>query len=117
VEKDRLKGLAETVLDFVSALEAACVKLRREIDEQFGPQAVPSFNWDPAKIRWVETEGFRGKYERYPAEGAKAEAGDDYKNLLVDLAKHVGRLSREGWFYWLFTDGSTVGRKLRPKAA
>ena len=66
------------------------------------------WNWNPQNIRWVETEGFKGKYERYPAEGSK-----DYFNMLEDLKAHDGRLTREGFFYWVFRDGSTVGRKKR----
>ena len=69
------------------------------------------WNWNPQAIKWVETEGFKGKYERYPAEGVKVEGNRDYWNLLKDLKAHGGKLSRNGYFYWIFKDGSTVGRK------
>ena len=30
--------------------------------------------WNPNKIKWVQTEGTKGPYERYPAKGEKAES-------------------------------------------
>lgn len=35
--------------------------------------------------------------------------------MLKDLATHGGRLSKDGYFYWTFKKGSTVGRKRRAK--
>ena len=71
------------------------------------------WNWNPQAIKWVEAEGFRGRYERYPAEGVKPEGSKDYWAMLEDLKARNGKLTREGYFYWLFRDGSTVGRKKR----
>jgi hypothetical protein len=45
--------------------------------------------------------------------GEKAEATNDYHNMLTDLKAHNGKLTRDGLFYWLFQDGATVGRKKR----
>lgn len=70
-------------------------------------------SWDASKIPWVEAEGTKGKYERYPAEGEKPESTPDYKNILADLKGHGGKLTRDGFFVWLFTDNATVGRKKR----
>lgn len=69
------------------------------------------WGWNPDAIKWREAEGFKGKYQRYPGPEEKAESTSDYRLLLEDLKKHNGKLSREGFFYWLFEDGSTVGRK------
>jgi len=33
--------------------------------------------------------------------------------MLKDLKEHGGRLTREGYFYWVFQDQATVGRKKR----
>ena len=71
------------------------------------------WNWNPQAIKWVEAEGFRGRYERYPGEGVKPEGSKDYWAMLEDLKARDGKLTREGFFYWLFRDGSTVGRKKR----
>lgn len=67
--------------------------------------------WDHSKIKWGEAEGAKGKYERYPAVGEKAEMTADYKNMLADLKAHNGKLNCDGLFYWVFTDQTTVGRK------
>lgn len=69
--------------------------------------------WNPDNIKWVQAEGFKGPYERYPGEGQKAEATEDYKAVIADLKAHNGKLSRDDYFYWLFQDGATVGRKPR----
>lgn len=67
--------------------------------------------WQPEKIPWKQAEGSRGPYMRYPGEGEKAEATDNYRNMLADLKEHNSKLMRDGFFYWIFTDGATVGRK------
>jgi hypothetical protein len=33
--------------------------------------------------------------------------------MLKDLQAHNGKLTKEGWFYWVFQNGTTVGRKKR----
>lgn len=71
--------------------------------------------WNPNKIKWVQTEGTKGPYERYPAKGEKAESTVDYKAMLEDLKRHNGKLMCGGLFYWLFTDQATVGRKRTKK--
>lgn len=67
--------------------------------------------WNPSKIKFVQTEGVRGPYWRYPAAGQKAESTEDYRNMIQDLLNHNEKLTRDGFFYWLFSDGATVGRK------
>ena len=63
-------------------------------------------SWDPAKIKWTEEEGFKGKYEK-----SEDVNNLEFKAMLKDLQQHNGRMTREGYFYWVFTTGSTVGRK------
>jgi multidrug resistance efflux pump len=74
-------------------------------------EAARQMPWNPSNIGWVETEGAKGKYQRYPAKGGKAESTADYKNMLADLKQHSGKLIRDSYFYWVFTDQATVGRK------
>ena len=69
--------------------------------------------YDPNKIKWTQAEGAKGKYERYPAQGQKAEAIEDYKAMLQDLKGHNGKMMKGPYFYWLFTDAAAIGRKLR----
>jgi len=72
--------------------------------------------WNPEKIRWTQATGSKGVYERYPAEGQKAEATSDYKGLLVALNRNDGKMRRDGYFYWLFQNKATMGRKLVAKS-
>ncbi|RLI00071.1 hypothetical protein DRO19_00525 [Candidatus Bathyarchaeota archaeon] len=69
--------------------------------------------FDPEKIKWVQAEGFSGPYERYPAKGEKIELSQDYKALLKWLKEHNGKATYQGYFYWIFQDGATIGRKKR----
>jgi len=85
--------LAEDMLECLDAVENAIGRLKRQIDKNFGAK-----NWNPEKINWVEVKGKSGVYQKYPAEGQKAEATEDYKNMLRDLKAHNGRLTRNGCF-------------------
>ncbi|MEM2506597.1 MAG: hypothetical protein QXF61_06120, partial [Nitrososphaeria archaeon] len=66
------------------------------------------FSWNPDKIKWEKAQGFRGEFER-----SEDVNNSEFKALLKDLAQHNGKLTRNGWFYWTFRNGSTVGRKKR----
>lgn len=101
---------AEALLEFLNAVEAGVAVAKRMIAEAKGVA-----EWDPTKIAWQQAEGTKGPYERYPASGQKAEATDDYKNMLAAIKQHGGKMMRGNYFYWLFTDAATVGRKKRSK--
>ncbi len=62
--------------------------------------------YDPSKISWVLADGPSGTYEK-----AALQEGSDYTALLKALGEHGGKMTLDGFFYWLFSDGSTVGRK------
>jgi len=102
-----LKIFADDILDFLNGHEASCVKLRVQIEKLFGAKKV---SWSAAKIKWTEEEGFRGKYER-------SEDFDnlDFKAMLKNLQEHNGTMWQSGYFYWVFTNGTTVGRKKKEK--
>jgi len=40
----------------------------------------------------------------------------DFEALLADLDAHNGKLTKDGWFYWRFSNGDAVGRKKRRQA-
>lgn len=63
--------------------------------------------WNPDKIKWAPSQGAKGAYEK-----AEAQATPDFKALLSDLKVHDGKLTHNGYFYWIFTDAATIGRKL-----
>jgi len=103
-----LKIFADDILDFLNGLEASCVKLRKQIEKLWGAEKP---TWDPDGIKWSQEEGAKGLFE-------KSEDVDsiDFKNLVKNLNAQKGKLYRDGYFYWLWQSGSTVGRKLKGKA-
>ncbi|MBT0161007.1 hypothetical protein G4O51_13605, partial [Candidatus Bathyarchaeota archaeon A05DMB-2] len=64
--------------------------------------------WNPERIKWEQAQGSKGPFKR-----SEDVNSPDFKALLKDLAAHQGSLTREGWFYWVFKNGVTVGRKKR----
>jgi hypothetical protein len=90
------KGSMETLLD---------AWLR---GEKITTEEKPS--WDSGKVKWTEEEGFKGRYE-------KSEDFDnlEFKAMLKDLQEHKARMWHQGYFYWVFENGATVGRKKKEK--
>jgi len=81
-------------------------ELLNKVGEAKGYVEAQKGTWDPKKVEWVETAGTKGLYDKASAQGT-----DDFKAMLIDLKKHDGKLSRDGFFYWVFSDEATVGRK------
>jgi hypothetical protein len=98
------KVFIEDFCDFLNGLEASIVKLRTQIDKLCGSK----WSWDPGKIKWEKTEGFKGSYER-----SEDVNNLEFKAMLKDLAEHNGKLTRDGVLYWVFKNGVAVGRKKR----
>jgi len=101
---------ADCLTDFCNAVEAAAVQLKRNLYDLVQKQAGKPL-WEPDKIKWEKAESSKGVYERATGEANKGNI--DFDNLLQDLKLHGGKLSRLGFFYWLFseTETPTVGRK------
>ena len=91
----------EVFTDFLNAVDAGIQAALQRI------KAV-KVGWDPNAIKWGKAEGSKGEYER-----SEDVNNPEFKTMLKDLASHGGRLSREGYFYWIFKNGTTVGRKRR----
>jgi hypothetical protein len=69
-----------------------------------GPVKLP---FDVSKTRWRRAEGLKGPFELSDDTG-----NPDHKALLKFLVELAGgAVSSEGFFYWVFPNGSTVGRK------
>jgi len=94
----------EILADIGDALEALGVQIKQRIRKKV------EVGWDPNKVKWEQAEGASGLYERSEDVNNK-----EFKEMVKDLAGHGGRLTREGYFYWLFENGATVGRKRRGK--
>lgn len=65
-------------------------------------------DWDPTEITWQQAEGSKGLYEK-----ATPQDNQNFRALLSDLQAHNGTLTRDGWFYWKFSETDSVGRKQR----
>ena len=62
--------------------------------------------YDPEKIKWEDKTGQKG-----PFQSTEDANNPEYKALRKDLADHNGKFNLKGKFYWVFTNGSTIGRK------
>lgn len=100
-----LESLVKSLLDFLNAEEEAVKRLKGEIAKLVGV----SEKWNPNLIKWEKAQGAKGEFEK-----SEDVNNPEFKALLKDLAAHGGRLTHDGWFYWTFKNGATVGRK--PKA-
>ena len=98
----------EDFCDFLDALEASVAKMKQQIAKLVGVEGKSKFSRNPDNIKWEKAQGFRGEFER-----SEDLNNSEFKALLKDLAQHNGKLTRNGWFYWTFRNGSTVGRKKR----
>jgi hypothetical protein len=97
----------EVLLEFFNGVEAGMAAAKQRLKERKG-LTEKTASGNPANIKWDKAEGFKGNYER-----SEDVNNPEFKAMLKDLASHNGRLMREGYFYWTFKNGSTVGRKRR----
>ena len=98
----------EDFCDFLNSLEDAVAKMKEQIAKLVGVEEKRKWDWNPDAIKWVKAEGFKGDYER-----SEDTNNPEFKKMLKDLNEHKGKLTRDGVFYWVFKNGSTVGRKKR----
>jgi hypothetical protein len=87
--------------DFLNAVDAGIQAARQTI------KAV-KVGWNPNAIKWEKAEGNKGTYER-----SENVNNPEFKTMLKDLAGHGNRLMQNGYFYCVFKNGTTVGRKRR----
>ena len=93
------------LLEFLNAVEAGIASARQIIKEA-------KIGWDPSAIKWEDAQGISGPYQR-----SEDADNPEFKTMLKDLQAHNGKLTKEGWFYWLFQNGTAVGRKKRNQTA
>ena len=94
----------DAIFELVNAFEAGIASFKKRMGEKKG--VAENLSWNPEKIRWEPAEGKSGYYER-----SEDVDNPEFKVMLKDLAGHDGKLTRDGYFYWTFKNGSTVGRK------
>ncbi|MCS7115414.1 MAG: hypothetical protein RMJ15_07875 [Nitrososphaerota archaeon] len=96
----------DAIFELVDGIEAGIAALKHSLGIKKGVKA--ELLWNPDKIKWEKVEGRSGPYER-----SEDVDNPEFKGMMKDLARHKGKLTREGYFYWTFKNGSTVGRKKR----
>jgi hypothetical protein len=65
--------------------------------------------FDSSKIHWEPRKGEKGIFEL-----SEDYDSPDHKALLKFLTEHAGGcINSEGWFYWVFKNGNTLGRTSR----
>jgi len=105
-DSEDLKIFLEDFVDFLDGLEASIIKMKQQISKLVGAEEKPKFSWNPDKIKWEKASGSKGEFEK-----SEDVNNPEFKAMLKDLAEHNGKLTRDGMFYWVFKNGSTVGRK------
>lgn len=107
MSEEDLRIFLEDFCDMLDGLEASIAKMKMQIAKLIGTPIVKrKWSWNPDAIRWEKTQGAKGEFER-----SEDINNREFKALLKDLAEHQGKLTRDGWFYWTFRNGSTVERK------
>jgi hypothetical protein len=104
--------LAEALIDYCNAEEASHVKLKMLIQKVLG-DTTPSAKlpFDASKIHWQDRENEKGKFQM-----SEDYNNPEHKALLEFLTEHAnGCISSEGWFYWVYMNGSAIGRKMQKK--
>lgn len=96
-------------IDFLVKLRDAATMIADAANEYLETKS-PFSKFDPNKIQWQPAEGHKGSYER-----SEDVNNPEFKAMLKELAAHGGKMTRNGFFYWVWKNGSTVGRKKRNK--
>ncbi len=65
-------------------------------------------SWNPENITWEPAQGAKGPYER-----SDDVDNRNFRALMSEIERFQGKLTRDGFFYWTFKNGTTIGRKQR----
>lgn len=108
LDAQTFQNFLEDMLVYLSAQEAGLVQLRQQINKILGdkkPSAELPFKAEA--IHWQQRKNQKG-----PFEISEDYENPDHKALLKFLTEHTGNcLVSQGFFYWVFPDLKTVGRK------
>ena len=101
--EQRIDVLEAKMRTITAGLNAILIEFR----EMYGfGEAQKEGQWDPTKVNWSKAQGTKGPYER-----ADPQSSLDFEEMLDDIKQHGGKLTRDGYFMWVFSDACTVGRK------
>lgn len=64
MKEEDLEIFLEDFCDFLDGLEASIVKMKRQIAKLVGVAEKEKWGWNPDAIKWVESEGFKGKSKK-----------------------------------------------------
>lgn len=95
-------------IELFAKLQQGAQLIADACSEYLEKRAPVNRHWSPSKIKWEEAQGSKGPYER-----SEDMNNPEFKAMLKDLQAHKGKLNRQGYFYWVFENGHTVGRKKR----
>jgi len=108
-DSEDFKIFLDDFVDFLEGLEASITKMKQQIGKLVGvAEEKAKFSWNPDAIKWEKAEGLKGEFEK-----SEDVNNPEFKAMLKDLAEHNGKLTRDSYFYWVYRNGSTVGRKKR----
>jgi len=106
-EKDDLKIFLDDFVDMLNGFEASIVKMKRQVEKLSGTvKGSTKLPFDVSKIAWQDKEGEKGKFQL-----SENYNNPEHKELLKFLDTAGGKITSDGWFYWIFQNGSTIGRK------
>jgi len=101
-----------STIDFLVKLRDALQMAAEAVDEYLESMVpLEVRDWNPENIKWQQAQGPSGPYER--ADPKENVGNPDFEALIADLDQHNGKLTKQNWFYWKFTNGDFVGRKRR----
>jgi hypothetical protein len=103
---------AEVIIGDESQIELARGSVEALLDAWLEPKVKGSTKlpFAASKIPWIDRENEKGKFQV-----SEDYSNPEHKALLKFLNEAGGCVASEGWFYWIYRDGATVGRKLRRK--
>lgn len=97
----------EALLIFCDAVDAAVTQLRQNLGAPTKQEPRQSF--DESKLNWqkIDNPGGKGPYER-----CDESPDPEFANLKRYLEEKKGKATIRGLFYWIFTNGKAIGRKV-----
>jgi hypothetical protein len=98
----------EILIDFLNALEAACVNAKHRLGVDTAAPRKATFDWNAENMKWIDKTNENGPFQIAKQEG---EPAADFNKMVAHLKRNNGFLWREDTKYWLFQDGVTVGRR------